>query len=90
MSKLETANLQNISSGAPSFPQGMTVGGTDISTLISMTEYYEQASAPSSPADGAVWWTGSVMYQYAGGSWRIVSVSLPPPPFAGDRGLFAG
>ena len=90
MSEFSTANIISRAVSTPSFPQGLNVGGADITTLVSMTEYYEQAGEPTSPANGAVWWTGSIMYQYVGGAWRIVSVSVPTPPFAGDRGLFAG
>lgn len=89
MSTFDAQNIESTSGGAPDFSQGLNVGGSDITTLITMTEYYSQASAPSTPANGAVWWDGSVAYQYVGGAWRILSLS-PPPTWYGDRGLFAG
>jgi hypothetical protein len=89
MSTFNTSNIENLTGGAPDFSQGVNVGGTSITSLVNMTEFYDQAEEPSSPANGAVWWTGSVMYQYMNDAWRIVSVT-PPPPWFGGRGLFAG
>ena len=83
MSTFNTENIENLTGGAPDFSQGVTVGGTSITSLVNMTEFYDQASKPSSPANGAVWWDGTNMYQYMNSAWRIVSVT-PPPAWFGD------
>jgi len=88
MSTFNTPNIENASGGAPEFSQGLTVGGTAIGSLITMTEYYSQAGEPSSPANGAVWWDGTNAYQYMNDAWRILSLTPPPSPIGG-RGLFA-
>jgi hypothetical protein len=89
MSTFDAANIENTSGGAPNFSQGLTVGGTSITSLINMTEFYDQASEPSSPANGAVWWDGTDMYQYMNSAWRIVSIT-PPPKWYGERGVYGG
>lgn len=88
MSTFDTTNIESTSGGTPDFSQGLTVGGTDISSLVAMTEYYDQASEPGSPANGAVWWDGTKMRQYIGSQWITVSVSPPPTNF-GQIGVFA-
>lgn len=88
MSTFDAQNIESTSGGAPNFSQGLNVGGSSITSLITMTEYYSQAGEPSSPANGAVWWDGSVAYQYVGGAWRILSVT-PPPANSGNVGTFA-
>lgn len=89
MSTFDAQNIESTSGGATDFSQGLNVGGSSITSLITMTEYYSQAGEPSSPANGAVWWDGSVAYQYVGGAWRILSVT-PPPTWFGERATFAG
>lgn len=86
MSKFNTANIENTSGGAPTFSQGLNVEGTDITTLVTMTEYYTGASEPSSPANGAVWYDGTVTRQYVNSGWYVLTLSPPPVPF-GDRGV---
>ena len=89
MSTFNTTDIESTSGGNPNFSQGLNVGGSAIGTLITITEYYSQANAPSSPANGAFWWSGSVAYQYVGGTWLTLTVALPPSVFGG-RGVFGG
>lgn len=89
MSTFNITNIESTSGEAPNFSQGLNVGGSSITSLITMTEYYSQAGTPPTPANGAVWWDYTNAYQYVGGSWRILSVTLPPAWF-GDRGVIAG
>lgn len=79
MSTFNTTNIESTSGGAPEFSQGLNVGGSSITSLITMTEYYSQAGEPSSPANGAFWWDGTTGYQYVGGAWRILSLTPPSP-----------
>tara|TARA_R110000803_G_scaffold180127_1_gene242518 strand:+ start:294 stop:1460 length:1167 start_codon:yes stop_codon:yes gene_type:complete len=83
MSTFDTSNLENTSGGAPDFSQGLNVGGTDILTLVTPTEYYTGASGPSSPANGAVWYDGTDVLQYVNGGWYTLTVT-PPPLYLGD------
>lgn len=87
MSTFNVGNIENRSGGAPDFSQGLTVGGTDISTLVTMTEYHTGASAPSSPANGAIWYDGTVIKQYINDGWYTLSAALPPAN-SGNRGVF--
>lgn len=89
MSTFNVGNIENRSGGAPDFSQGLTVGGTNITSLVTMTEYHTGASAPSSPANGAIWYDGTVIKQYINDGWYTLSAALPPAN-SGDRGLFAG
>ena len=77
MSTFDTSNLENTSGGAPDFSQGLNVGGTDILTLVTPTEYHTGASEPSSPANGAVWYDGTDVLQYVNGGWYTLSVTAP-------------
>ena len=79
MSRFNTPNIESASGGAPSFSQGLNVGGSDITSVITMSEYYSQAGEPSAPANGALWWDGTTAYQYVGGAWRILSLTPPSP-----------
>jgi hypothetical protein len=96
MSIFNTENIESTTGGAINFGQGLNVSGTDIKSLINMTEYYSQEIEPSSPSNGAVWVNGYTVYQYVGGAWRILSVpsfAAPPPPptiLYGSRGVFGG
>ncbi len=89
MSKFNSASIENSSGGAPSFSQGLTVGGTDITSLVTSTEYYTGSSAPTSPANGAVWYNGTITSQYVNGIWLILTLT-PAPAIYGDRGVFMG
>ena len=89
MSKFNTANIENTSGGAPTFSQGLNVEGTDITSLVTMTEYYTGASEPSSPANGAVWYDGTDTQQYVNGGWYKLTLS-PEPAIYGNRGVFMG
>ncbi len=86
MSTFNAASIQNSSGGAPDFSQGLTVGGTNITSLVTMTKYYTGASEPSSPENGAVWYDGTNTRQYVNGGWYILTLAAPPVPF-GDRGV---
>lgn len=88
MSTFNTENIESLTGGAPNFSQGLNVGGAGIATLVTLTEFYDQASQPSSPSNGAVWWDGTNMYQYMNAAWRNVSVTAPPTWF-GDKAVFA-
>ncbi len=87
MSTFNVGNIENRSGGTPDFSQGLTVGGTNITSLVTMTEYHTGASAPSSPANGAVWYDGTVIKQYINDGWYTLSAALPPAN-SGNRGVF--
>lgn len=78
MSTINTTNIESISGGTPNFSQGLTIGSTNIASLVTMTEYYNQVSEPASPANGAVWWDGTDMRQYVGSQWIIITLTAPP------------
>jgi len=89
MSKFNTTNIENISGGPPTFSQGLSVEGTNITSLVTMTEYYTGASEPSSPANGAVWYNGSNTKQYVNGDWYTITLT-PPPSWFGPKAVFLG
>jgi len=89
MSKFNTANIENRSGSAPTFSQGLNVQGANITSLVTVTEYYTGASEPSSPANGAVWYDGTDTKQYVNGGWYTLTLS-PEPAIYGDRGVFMG
>jgi len=92
MSTVTVANIESRSSGATSFSQGLTVGGVDIKTLVAVTEYHTGGTQPSSAANGAIWWDGTVVRQYINAGWITLSGSFPTPVPAmyGSRGVFGG
>ena len=89
MSTFNVGNIENRYGGAPDFSQGLTVGGTNITSLVTMTEYHTGASEPSSPANGAIWYDGTVIKQYINDGWYTLSAALPPAN-SGNRGVFGG
>lgn len=90
MSTFSATSIQSISNGATSFPQGLLVGGVSISTLVPMTEFYNQIAVPGTPANGAVWWNGTSLFQYFNSNWNTISLVPPPPVFSGERAVFLG
>jgi len=76
--------------GAPNATDGITVGGTALSSVNQM-EYTSSATEPNNPANGAVWWnTGDEkIYYYVNDGWYEID-STPPPIYYGDTGVFAG
>lgn len=88
MSTVNVTSIENRSSGAPVFSQGLNVGGVDIKTLVAVTEYHTGGTEPSSASNGAIWWDGTVVRQYINAGWITLSGGFPMP--FGDRGLVAG
>lgn len=88
MSETSAASIRSITNIAPKFTNGMTIGGTNITSLITLTEYYEQTLVPVGAAPGAVWWDGTTLYQFVNSSWKVVPAT-PPPRNSGDRGIVA-
>jgi hypothetical protein len=93
MSTLRANSVTNVAgTGAPNLPNSLMVGGVALASLNTL-EYYAQGTTPGSPKVGAVWWDTSVskLYYYINGAWdEIVWSALPPPAFAGNRGVFGG
>mgnify|MGYP005711511495 CR=1 FL=1 len=56
--------------------------------MVAATEYHTGGTQPSSAANGAIWWDGTVVRQYVNSGWITLSGSFPTP--FGDRGLVAG
>lgn len=89
---LKVDTVTNVAgTGAPNATDGVTVGGTALSSVTQM-EYTSSANPPDNPANGAVWWsTGDEqMFLYVNDAWYEIASSPPPPAFFGTRGLFAG
>lgn len=85
MSTLKVDSIEN-GGAAVNFTTDLAIGaGTAV------REYYSQAGEPSGAGNGAVWWdtTNSVYKLLIEGVWYTVT-QVPPPPPAGDRGLFLG
>ena len=82
--------MENTSNGSPSFSQGLNIAGADITASHAISEYYTGATEPTSPKNGAFWWDGTNLHQYINSAFRILSVTAPPIPYVGSRGLFGG
>ena len=88
MSELSISSIKSTTNVPPKFTKGMTIGGTNITSLITLTEYYEQTIVPVGASNGAVWWDGTTLYQFVNSSWKVVPAT-PPPKNSGDRGIVA-
>ncbi len=74
MSSLKVNQITNAAgTGAPDFEDGIKYAGSSISSLNAY-QYFESATEPSSPNNGAIWWdtTNSVVKIYANNAWRTV------------------
>ena len=89
MSTFNTTNIESVSGGAVDFSNGLIVGGVDVTTLATFTEFYSQASMPTEAGFGAAWWDGTDLRQNVAGLWKVLSLT-PPPVFYGDTGVFLG
>ena len=88
MSTVNVTAIESRTGGAPTFSQGLSVGGVDIKTLAAVTEYHTGSTQPSNASNGAIWWDGTALRQYINAGWITLSGSFPMP--FGDRGLVAG
>ena len=74
MSSLKVNEITNAAgTGAPDFEDGIKYAGSSISSLNAY-QYFESATEPSSPNNGAIWWdtTNSLVKIYANNAWRTV------------------
>jgi hypothetical protein len=86
MSTLRVDSIEN-GGAAVNFTTDLAIGAGK-----AIREYYAQSGEPSGAGNGAVWWdtTNSVYKLLIEGEWYTVGLVLPPPPFVGSRGIFAG
>jgi hypothetical protein len=54
-------------------------------------QYAASGSEPSSPENGELWFdtSSNEFKMYVNGAWYKIDATPPPPPFLGDRGVFA-
>lgn len=93
MTQIKVNTITNAAgTGAPNFPDGITINGVALSSLNTM-DYYEQGTEPTSPKDGAVWYdTGTdALKVYLNDTWLEVDYTtyVPPTPY-GSIGIYSG
>jgi len=89
MSTVNSKDIQGNVYSVPTFTQGLNVNGTPIDSQVNLTEYYTGAGTPSAPANGAVWYNGSITQQYVNSAWQTLTLTLAPVWY-GSRGVYSG
>ena len=92
MSKIKVDTVTNLAgTGAPNIPDGITIGGVALAS-VNTQEHYAQSAAPSSPADGAVWYDtdDDKAYVYINSEFYELTYTDLPPGMLGDRAVLSG
>jgi len=91
MGKIKVDTVTNLAgTGAPNISDGVTIGGVALAS-VNKQEHYAQSAAPTSPADGAVWYDtdDDKAYVYINSEfYELTYTNLPTN--AGNRGVFGG
>ena len=92
MSKIKVDTVTNLAgTGAPNIPDGVTIGGVALAS-VNKQEHYAQSAAPTSPADGAVWYDtdDDKAYVYINSEFYELTYTNIPLTLYGNRGVFGG